>query len=115
MLLSREQILAADDLKAETVDVPEWGGSVRVRMLTGAERDALGAALIGPDRKPDMQQYRLRLVAGCMVGEDVASLFSPDEVAQLGAKSHVALERVYQVAERLNAGGEAAVEAARGN
>src|SRR5574340_602108 len=114
-LLTREQILQAQDLKTQDVDVPEWGGTVRVRMMTGTERDAIGAALIGPDRKPDMRQYRIRLLAACIVGEDGAPLFGQDEIEQLGRKSSLALDRVYRVAEELNDGGAAAVEAAQGN
>ena len=114
-LLTRDAILQAQDIKTEEVDVPEWGGTVRVKMMTGTERDALGAALIGPDGTPDMSLYRLRLVTLCIVGEDNSPLFAIDEVAMLGAKSGTALDRVYRVAERLNDSGAAAVEAARGN
>jgi len=45
MTLNKEQILRADDLKTEEVDVPEWGGSVRVRVLTGTERDAFESSI----------------------------------------------------------------------
>ena len=38
-LLSRDDILNADDLTIETVAVPEWGGEVNVKTLTGAEKD----------------------------------------------------------------------------
>jgi hypothetical protein len=114
-ILSREQILAAQDLASEEISVPEWGGSVRVRMMTGAERDALGASLLGADKKVDMSQYRIRLLAACLVDEAGQPLFGPDEVGLLGAKSGVALDRVYRVAERLNDVGAGAVEAAQGN
>ena len=36
-LLSKEQILKSDDLKSEIVAVPEWGGDVKVRVMTGTE------------------------------------------------------------------------------
>jgi hypothetical protein len=36
-ILSVEDILAAQDLKEETVDVPEWGGAVKVKGLTRAQ------------------------------------------------------------------------------
>lgn len=114
-ILSREQILAAQDLASEEISVPEWGGTVRVRMMTGAERDALGATLLGADKKVDMSQYRIRLLAACLVDEADQPLFGPDEVGLLGAKSGVALDRVYRVAERLNDVGAGAVEAAQGN
>ena len=39
-MLDRNAILGADDLGREVVDVPEWAGSVQVRGLTAAERDA---------------------------------------------------------------------------
>ena len=35
MLLTRDAILAAADIQTETVPVPEWGGEVAVRPLTG--------------------------------------------------------------------------------
>ena len=114
-ILSREQILAAQDLASEEISVPEWGGTVRVRMMTGAERDALGATLLGADKKVDMSQYRIRLLAACLVDEADQPLFGPDEVGLLGAKSGVALDRVYRVAERLNDVGAGAVEAVQGN
>jgi len=115
MLLSREAILQAQDLKHEDVEVPEWGGTVRVRMMTGAERDALGVSLLTKDRQLDMSQYRIRLVATCIVDDQGRQLFGPDEVHMLGAKSGLALDRVYRVAERLNDTGAESVEAAEKN
>jgi hypothetical protein len=40
MTLTRDSILNAKDLKKELVKVPEWGGEVYVRCMTGSERDA---------------------------------------------------------------------------
>ena len=45
-MLTREQILGSDDLKRQTVAVPEWGGDVFVRMLTGGERDAFEVSAV---------------------------------------------------------------------
>ena len=33
-LLTRDEILAADDIKTEDVEVPEWGGDVRVSVMS---------------------------------------------------------------------------------
>ena len=118
MILTREQIASAQDLKHEDVSVPEWGGTVRVRVMTGLEREAFSASLMGANGKPDMKNYKLGLVATCMVGEDGKPLFGLDEVQFLGDKSAVALERVFSAAEKLNGVGgaaKAAVEAAEGN
>jgi hypothetical protein len=42
--LTRDQILAAMDQQIEPVDVPEWGGTVYVRNLTGKARDQFEAS-----------------------------------------------------------------------
>ena len=64
MTLTKEQILNADDLKRKEVDVPEWGGTVLLRELTGRERDSFEEGSL--DRKTrdiKMTNMRARLVA----------------------------------------------------
>ena len=39
MALSKDQILGAVDFSFVEVEVPEWGGTVRIRGLSAAERD----------------------------------------------------------------------------
>ena len=115
MVATLEQILAAQDIRHEDVPVPEWGLDVRVRVMTGTERDAFGAALVGAGNKPDMTQYRLRLLASCIVGEDGVPLFGANAIEQLGRKSATALDRLCKVAERLNGMAADSAEAAQGN
>ena len=114
-LLTRDAILQVQDLKYEDVPVPEWGGQVRVRMMTGAERDAIGARLQNLDKAEAATTYRLLLAATCMVGEDGAALFGFADLPQLAAKSQVALDRVCEAAQRLNTLAAADIEAAQGN
>ena len=71
-LLSKTAILAAQDLQTEDVEVPEWGGAVRVRSLTGRERDAFEASMIrgeGRDRKVDLTNMRARLVGLTVIAQ----------------------------------------------
>ena len=65
-LLSKTAILCANDLQTEDVEVPEWGGAVRVRSFTGRERDAFEASMVrgeGKDRKVDLTNMRARLAS----------------------------------------------------
>jgi hypothetical protein len=102
-LLTLDAILAADQLKFEDVAVPEWGGTVRVRAMTGAERDAIGAALADKTKSADFGPlYAAHVAATCMVGEDGKALFGIDKVAAIRERSSIALDRVYEVAMRLN-------------
>ena len=105
MYLTRDQILAAEDLPAEDVDVPEWGGVVRVRGLNGTERDAFEASVVeqrGKKTRVDMANFRAKLSAKCLVDADGQRLFSERDVGLLGRKSAAALQRVFEVAQRLS-------------
>lgn len=103
--LTRDQILAAPDLPREEVDVPEWGGSVLVSGLSGTDRDAFEASIVevqGSERKMDLENIRAKLVARSIVDDAGQRLFSDADVRKLGAKSAVALQRVFEVAQRLS-------------
>lgn len=107
--LTKAQILAADDIKTEVVEVPEWGGQVLVRALDGAGRDQFEAEFLQIDTsgaKPtyemDLLNARARLVALSLVDEKLQRLFTDDDVISLGKKSAAALDRVYAVAQRLS-------------
>ena len=112
-MLTKEQILKAEDLPTETVLVPEWGGEVIVRTVSGTEKDAHEAKSLqdgGKDGKFDLVNFRARLCAMVMVDEKGKRLFSQSEIKLLGAKSAKALDRVYEVGARLNSFNKADVE-----
>lgn len=102
--LSREDILGARDTVTEEVPCPEWGGTVLVKGLTGAERDAWEASLLtgrGANRDVNMANVRAKLVAAAIVDDKGNRLFLSTDVEALGQKSAAALSRVYDAAARL--------------
>lgn len=118
-LLSREEILAAKDMTHEDVPVPEWGKgkSVRIRTLTGEEKDAydqyvfnlhlLEAERLGVEPKDLKQRVltntRAKLVSLCAIDDAGKRLFPKEaDVILLGEKSAAALSRCSDVAQRLN-------------
>lgn len=119
MTLTKDQILEANDLKNESVDVPEWGGSVLVRTMTGADRDSFEASMvsIGSDgvRKPEMSNMRSKLVALTVVDDAGNRIFDAIDVPMLARKSAAAIERVFDVAQRLNGLGAKVEDAAEKN
>ena len=111
--LDRQAILGMDDLPRVRVEVPEWGGALYVRSLTGAERDAFEATWFageGRGRTVNMANLRARLVVLCAVDEDGIRLFADDDAEALGAKSAQALDRLFDAAQKLNGFSEADVE-----
>lgn len=117
--LSRDQILEVSDLKTEAVDVPEWGGSVQVRTMTGADRDAFEDSMItvNPDgtRKPNLVNMRAKLVALTVVDDAGSLMFGVPDIDRLALKSAAAIERVFNAAQKINGLGSQAEAAAEKN
>lgn len=117
----KDQILAADDLPFEDVKVPEWGVELRVRGLTGTDRDAYEARAVavrnaGQDIELRLADFRSRLVVKCL--HDPATdqrLFDDKEVSALGAKSGVVIQRLFKIAQRLSGMDTDALGRAEGN
>jgi hypothetical protein len=95
-MLTRDAILGLDDLPREEVNIPEWGGSVYVRALTGAERDQL-ERMISKD-----SVSRAAIAALCVVDAKGERLFSAKDVDKLATKHGSALERIVSAALRFN-------------
>lgn len=100
--LSREAILAADDLGFEDVAVPEWGGTVRIRALSGTERDKFEASIAGNGKRLRLDNVRAKLVVTCAVDAEGNPLFGTADIVQLGRKSAAALDRVFEAAKKLS-------------
>jgi len=116
--LDRQAILNAEDLPMERMDVPEWGGFVYVRTLTGAERDAFEDASIkgrGRNRRFSLRNVCARLVVMAVCDERGRRVFRDGDAERLGEKSAAALNRVYRVAARLSAISEEDIEDLAGN
>ncbi len=98
MLLSKETILAADDLPTDVVEVPQWGGSVKVRGMTVGERDRFEDMI----RTKGMSALRATMAGMCIIDEDGKRLFNDIEINKLAAKSAEALDVIVEVASRLS-------------
>lgn len=117
-LLSRDEILQAPDLPTERVYIPEWNGEVLVRGLTAAERDAFEQSIVetrGKNTRMNLRNIRAKLVALCVVDEQGNRLFSDEDAELLGKKSAAALNRIFEVAQRLSGLTPADVEELAGN
>ena len=104
-LLSRDQILGAEDRRYEVVNCPEWGGEVRLRSLTGSERDEWENSLVrqvGDKRRLNARNMRAKLIALSAVDGDGQLLFSPGDVIKLGSKNAAPLDRLFEVCQRLS-------------
>ena len=108
MLLTREEIVSASDLPFQDVDVPEWGGTVRVGTMTAGERDAYENDIYetdGANIKIKRKDFRAKMLVRCLKTAEGGQLF--DDVAELSKKSSKPVQRLFEVAQELNGLGEA--------
>ena len=102
-LITREQIIHAQDMQVELVAVPEWGTDaiVGVRAMTGREHAEFTARILAVKEDEAFSQ-RAFLCALTLCDEHGGRLFSQDEVSILESKNAQVLERVYEVACQIN-------------
>ncbi len=112
-LLTKEQILSANDLDFEEVEVKEWGGSVRIRCMTGTERDAFESAIYkikGDKVEANRENFRSELLSRVLCNKDNKLLFSSKEVRALGGKSGRVIDRLFEIAQKISGIGQKDIE-----
>ena len=104
--LTRDQILGAIDVQIEAVFVPEWSGTVYVRNLNGKGRDAFEGSRyrLTQNNKVEMvhDNTRAKLLSLTLCDEQGHLLFSEEDVEVLGEKNAAALDRLFDVAQRMS-------------
>lgn len=113
-MLKADDILAAEDLKIEPIDLPEWGGSAFIRVMNGTERDSW-EVYAQKQMSSDRVNMRARLAVICLCDDKGERIFKDSQAADLAKKSSIALDRVYEAAVRLNRIGAADLEALEKN
>lgn len=106
MALSKKAILGVPDFKTEKVAVPEWGGDVYLRTITGIERDAFEECY----SEQKMKAFRVRFLVLTLCDESGERLFQDNEMEDLGKKSSAVINRLFEKAWALNAFTNEAVE-----
>ncbi len=97
-VLSADDIFAVADVHVEEVEIPEWGGSVFVRSMTGEEASKF-SEMVAKD-KTDAMTKAIVLVT---VKEDgISPLFTEDAVSRLRKKSLSALMKLQNRIIKMN-------------
>lgn len=104
-LLTKDQILAAEDLHTKDIYIKPWGGYVRIRTMTAHERDKFEQEVFANkgDKKERMDDIRANLVARTVIDENGKRMFSDKDIKKLSGKSAAALDQIFSEAQELNA------------
>jgi hypothetical protein len=95
-MLTRDAILSFNDLPRKEVEVPEWGGSVYIRVMSGAEREEMLSLFQGE------KLTAAALVVLCVVDVHGTRLFTAEDVEAVNGKRGDVLLRIANEAMRYN-------------
>ncbi len=108
-ILSLSDILAAPDLEERTVEIPEWGGAVRVRALSRG--DIKKAYRLGTDRKGEIDADAIERYLVCWAS--VEPKITPPDFDKLAAKNAGPVAKIIDAVLGLSGVDKAALERAR--
>lgn len=104
--LGRDAILGADDFEYEVVNIPSWGGKVRVRPLNAKQRSQIEGQMahIAQAKKgyEKLGDAALRMVVWCVVDEQGQPIFTEQDVSALAKKSSKPILHLRDVITRIS-------------
>ena len=110
-LLTKDQILNADDLQTKDVYVPHWKGTVRIRTMTAGERDLFEQLMFSGQNKDERRDnVRATMLALTVVDGKDNRLFTEDHIKKLKGKSAAAVDLIFAEVQKLNAVSDEDVE-----
>lgn len=101
--MDKMSILKSKDVQVVSVPVPEWGGDIYLRTISGADRDAWEMDCWGRDN--DMMRgrnMRAKLLVRAICDEEGTRIFTDMDAADLGQKNAKVLDRLFDRAAALN-------------
>jgi hypothetical protein len=105
--LTPASILEQPTLVIEELDVPEWKGKVRLKMLSAKERDDFESSLVsmtrGGRQKINNENFRARLVQLAAVKKDGSPMFTKHDIKVLGDLPAAGLQRVFNKINEMSA------------
>ncbi len=97
--LDRSAILGVHDREVVAIEMPEWGGRVYLRSITAAVREKWEIAISGEARRVNIRAKYLILA---LCNEDGDLLFDDNDILKLDEKAAAPMERLFDVALRMN-------------
>ena len=110
--LTLDQIKTADDIKQNIVEIPEWGGDVKIKCMSGRLRNNLEQKVASNAPHGDI---KMLVITSCCLGEDGNPLFTPADKKWLVEKASSPIETLFVEICKISGMGKEAFEEAEGN
>lgn len=111
----REQILSKREQRREAVTIDGWDFPVYVKVMSGTERDQWEWQWDELRKGEGKKHWRASLLVFCLVDEEGKAIFTVADMEAVGQLPSTDLERLHDVAFRLNKLGKREQERAEGN
>ncbi len=98
MTLNKHQIFGCDDMRYSTLDVPEWGGEIRLKTMSFAEQSDYEKL----KESKDSAGLIVGMVVRCAVDEHGKRLFEESDLEELQKKNTQVLVKIFHAALELN-------------
>ncbi len=105
-MLNKDQILKLCDLRTKEINIPEFGGIIRIRELTLEDAGRIYAEIQEYPEKERGYQDIFRAVATSVIDEKDEPIFSSEEVARLGKRFSDVVTKIYNEIIILCGGGK---------
>jgi len=111
-MLTKDQIIQADDKRFADVEVPEWGGSVRIKTMSAKDRQQFQSSISTKGKVAD--DFMERLIICCLVDDKGKQIFEQADIKLLSDKSSVAINKIFSAAVELNGMTDKSVDQIKG-
>jgi hypothetical protein len=112
--LTAQEVEAADDLPCAELEVPEWGGWLRVRALSLNTYLSIKESAAQLDGSENERELTVSMLSAALVDENGHAMFDREGAARLLDKSATAVGKVMQAIARVaGVSPEAVLEAER--
>lgn len=99
MLLNKQQIKAVDDLPSIEVEMPEWGGNIKIKTMSAKHR--IEFEKLNKDAKTELETM-INLIMFSCVNEDNTLLFDRNDFEFLSNKSAKSLMKLFEEAVNMS-------------
>lgn len=113
--LDKAAILSAVDLTPVRLAVPEWGGAVYLKPMSGAQRDTFEQMAVQATERKDYRGMKAKMAVMALCDSAGSRLFADGDAAALAEKGAKALERIFQRIQEINGLADKDVEELVGN
>ena len=110
MALTKDQIFNASDHQIKTLNIPEWGGDICLKTMTGFQRDKYESEILKCQKNNSFVNMRVKLAIYTVCDEDGNLLFEEKDINLLTKKSASALDKIFDEATKMNGISEEDIE-----